>query len=225
MSIGVLTRKILGEKVFSVIGRYYRRIFVDLEIVAQTMSEVIPDNAHVLDIGGGDGEPLNYLMRIRHDIQVTMIDLSAQIGGSIADDFRDRVKLLPGTSIREYINTYMHGYKKSPNCVIISDVIHHIRISERPSFFRNIYDIIEYLQAPLIIKEFAPGCIVSFLGYLSDRYISNDGNVSFISKSELSKQLKEIFGKVKIRETELFFQNKPNYSIVVYLEHSNHQRG
>ena len=61
MTIGKLARKLLGNKIFSIIARYYRAIFVDLEKVCRSFPE-IEDNAHILDVGGGDGELINILL-------------------------------------------------------------------------------------------------------------------------------------------------------------------
>jgi hypothetical protein len=211
VSIGALARKVLGHKIFPVIGRTYRSLFVDLEEVAQFMCNVIPKDSHILDIGGGDGEPLNYLMAMRYDIRVTLIDLKVGIGNSISKEFRDRVTLLPGTSMRQFIEKNL----RQPTCIIINDVIHHIPGADRTGFFKDICDLMTQSKAILLIKDVEPGYFISRLGYLSDRYISGDRNVSLISKSELCLMLKNVFGKVMITETGLFSVDKPNYLLSI----------
>ena len=211
VSIGALARKVLGHKLFPVIGRTYRSLFVDLEKVAQFMSNVIPEDSHILDIGGGDGEPLNYLMARRYDIRVTLIDLKVDIGNSISKEFKDRVTLLPGTSMRQFIENNL----RQPDCIMISDVIHHIPLADRTGFFKDICDLMTQSKAMLLIKDVEPGYFISRLGYLSDRYISGDKNVDLMSKSELCLMLKNVLGNVTITETGLFSVNKPNYLLSV----------
>ena len=80
MSIGSAVRGLLGTRLSRAIGHYYRAAFVDLAKVAQAISVSIPENSLVLDVGGGDGEPLNYLLELRTDIRVTSIDLASEVG-------------------------------------------------------------------------------------------------------------------------------------------------
>ena len=78
-SPGSLARRVLGRH-FSVAGRIYRGLFVDLEEVARCLSPHIPAGAVVLDVGGGDGDPLNPLLRLRPDITVRLVDPSPEVG-------------------------------------------------------------------------------------------------------------------------------------------------
>lgn len=211
MSIGSLARKILGKKLFPLVGRYYRSIFVDLEKVARLMSEEIPENANVLDVGGGDGELLNHLLANRSDIKVTMIDLREDIGNAILNDFRGQVFLLPETSIRSFLETN----KEKRDAIIVSDVIHHISPTDRLSFLQDLKEFLDQSQATLLIKDVEPGHFISRLGYLSDRYITGDKNVSLISKIELQSLVKAALGCVVINETSLFLKDKPNYLLSI----------
>lgn len=211
MSIGSLARKILGKKLFPLVGRYYRSIFVDLEKVARLMSKEIPESANVLDVGGGDGELLNHLLANRSDIKVTMIDLRKDIGSAILKDFRGRVCLLPETSMRRFLETN----KEKRDAIIISDVIHHISPTDRLSFLQGLKEFIDQSQATLLIKDVEPGYFISRLGYLSDRYITGDKNVSFISRIELQSLVDAALGCVVINEISLFLEDKPNYLLSI----------
>jgi 2-polyprenyl-3-methyl-5-hydroxy-6-metoxy-1,4-benzoquinol methylase len=214
MSIGKLMRKILGVKLFSIISNYYRSIFVDLGKVAQFLSNEIPVNAHILDIGGGDGQVVNNLMAIRNDVTVTICDLSMNVGNSISKKFRSRVNLLPGTSIDQYIEMNL----RKPDCIIISDVLHHIPLSDRTEFFKGLKELINKAKTLLLIKEVEPGGFISRLGYLSDRYISGDKKVSLISKVEIISTCEKIFGKITATETALFIENSPNYLLSIKIQ-------
>lgn len=213
MSVGTLARRVLGKRLFSKVGRGYRAIFIDLNKTAMCMSNNIPQNAHILDVGGGDGEPLNYLLSLRRDISVTMIDIKKAIGNAVSIDYRDRLKLLPNTDISQF---KMLDYKL-PNCIVVSDVIHHIPKNERNKFFQDIHELMVISKAKLLIKEIEPGYFISKLSYLSDRFISGDKMVNLISKQELRQAIDEIFLDNIAHETGLFNDNKPNYLLSVEL--------
>ena len=81
MTPGKLARKILGRYTVPV-GQVYRRIFVDLGTIAKQFDGAIPRNAHILDIGGGDGALIEFLLERRPDLTVTMCDRAPSIGSS-----------------------------------------------------------------------------------------------------------------------------------------------
>ena len=221
MSVGQLARLFLGKKHFSQTARYYRSIFVDLKTVANHMSPHIPENAHILDIGGGDGEPLNYLLAIRQDINVTMIDLHSDIGYSILKQYRQRVTLLPKTSIRQFINQTQNFI----DSIIISDVIHHIPQQLRPQFFNDLLDLMSLSHASLLIKDVEPGYFLAKLGYFCDFHISGDKNTNLISKTKLASHLKTVFKTAIIKETDLFLHDCPNYLLLVTLSQFKSPKG
>jgi 2-polyprenyl-3-methyl-5-hydroxy-6-metoxy-1,4-benzoquinol methylase len=212
MAIGKIARKVLGKK-FYTIGCFYRSIFVDLGKVADAISPFIPHNAVVLDIGGGDGEPLNFLLSRRNDIKVKIIDQKQNIGKFITAEYLQRVELFPGMGIEEFfINT-----NQKINVIIISDVIHHIPSIERKAFFTELKTslIDKYDSMTIIIKDIEPGYFRSFLSLFSDRYISGDKGVSLIDWRSLTKMMNDIFGgAIVIKQTALFTKDRPNYAIV-----------
>jgi len=213
MSIGSTVRKVLGEKLFSVAGRYYRAIFVNLDEVAKAVDPYIPDHGLLLDIGGGDGEPLNHLLQIRPNLKITMIDLSPNIGGAIKDEFLNRVTRLPQTSIRDYIN----AKRPLPSAIMINDVIHHVPQEHRDEFFKDLKDLVQASEnCNTIIKDIEPGAFRSTLSIWADVYISGDKNVKLISRDELKNGLISVFESVRFEETSLFTKDKPNYAIVCY---------
>jgi cyclopropane fatty-acyl-phospholipid synthase-like methyltransferase len=213
MSLGRFARKFLGRQLFKLAAHYYRAFFVDLEKVAQTASEYIGPNAHVLDVGGGDGEPLNRLLRLRPDIKVTMIDLRRDIGLLIDKQFSPRITIMSGTSVRQYI-----AKTNTPaECVLVSDVIHHIPVPERAAFLADVRDLVGRAQARIIIKDVEPGNVRARLSQFADRYISGDRNVRLISRSELKALVESVFGRVTSLETSLFLKDSPNYSLVFFV--------
>jgi 2-polyprenyl-3-methyl-5-hydroxy-6-metoxy-1,4-benzoquinol methylase len=210
MSLGCFSRKVLGRQLFKVAAHHYRAFFVDLKKVARTTAEYVPPNAHVIDVGGGDGEPLNYLLRLRPDIKVTMIDLREGIGLLIDEQLSPRITIMPRTSVRQYAVR-----KSTPaQCVLVSDVIHHVPVHERATFLADLSDLVNRTQARIIIKEIEPGNVRARLSEFADRYISGDKKVSLISKSALKTLAESVFGQVTIEETSLFLEDNPNYSLV-----------
>src|SRR5687768_3651825 len=210
MSIGKTVRKLLGVGLFPIAARYYRNVFTDLEKVSVIFSQIIPENGLILYIGGGDGALLNSLLVSRKDVTVTMIDLSESVGSGLHPEFQSRVKILPCTSVamyHEYQNVFF-------NTVIISDVIHHIPVNERILFFKDILELCRKRNGAvkIIVKEIGTSGIISKLGFLADRYISNDKNVSFISQEDLQEQLKIVFPEAHFIDTGLSRVDFPNYA-------------
>lgn len=212
MSIGQMTRKIFGKH-FYVIGRLYRSIFVDLRKVASSISPHIPPESLIIDIGGGDGEPLNYLLSLRNDIKVKIIDQSLNIGKFIKPEYSSRVELLPGMSMGEFAEKV----QQKPDVVLISDVLHHIPCEMRKKFLLELKTLIldKKKGMRIIIKDIEPGYFRSQLSLFSDRYISGDKKVSLIGRKELTKIMLETFGNsITVQETDLFKIDKPNYILV-----------
>ncbi len=210
MKLGSLARKLLGERFFPRAGRAYRSVFVDLRKVIATLP-ALPDGCHILDIGGGDGDVINLLLARFASARVTMIDLATNIGGSLSTTVADRVRVLPGLSLAAYAQ---QDAGPRPGAVIISDVIHHIPPAARPAFFGDLRNFVGDAPVKLIVKDVEPGHPLAWLGYMSDRLISGDPNVSLVSREEVSRLVRATFPKAAVRETALHQVNPPNYSLV-----------
>ena len=211
MSIGQLVRRLLGKRVFALVGRYYRAIFINLDTLAVELKLQIPAGANLLDIGGGDGEPLNRILALRPDIRITMIDISANIGGAIEPRFKDRVTVFPSTSVDDFLRKTSETF----NCILLSDVVHHVPVAVRLDFLKSIASLMAQSKAVWMIKDFAPGGLRSKLGYISDRYISGDRNVCFVSIADMSALIKQVASNVKIEEVGLFKKDAPNYLLKI----------
>jgi hypothetical protein len=213
MPLGPAIRQLLGPRQARRVGRWYRAIFVDLAKVAGALATVIPHDAHLLDIGGGDGEPLNHLLALRGDLRITTLDPSPVVGQWIDGCFADQVERLPDTSLAEYLA----AGRSTPDAILIADVMHHIPESARPAFLQNIRTLLE--RAPnlrIIVKDVEPGYWRALLGYWSDRYVTGDPDVSPISRSRLVRLLEEALGPLRQQHTNLFEADKPNYAIAFF---------
>jgi hypothetical protein len=191
----------------------YRAIFVDLDGQARIIATLIPHSAHLLDIGGGDGEPINRLLRIRPDLRVTTLDPAAVVGQWIEARFSAQVRRLSRTSLPEYLAAAERG--PEPDVLLLADVMHHVPVPARAAFLAAIETL--WRKAPglrIIVKDVEPGHWRSRLGYWSDRYVTGDRGVSLVSREHLVQLLAGAFGPLQWRETELFAQDRPNYAMV-----------
>jgi hypothetical protein len=195
------------------VGRWYRAIFVDLGKEAAALATVIPHGAHVLDIGGGDGEPLNQLLTMRRDLRITTLDPGPAVGQWIDGCFDGQVVRLPGTSLAEYVA----AGRPDPDAILIADVLHHVPVSARPAFLQSIKVLLERApQLRIIVKDVEPGSWRSVLGYWSDRYVTGDRCVSPISRRSLVRLLEAELGPLRRKNTNLFETDKPNYAIAFF---------
>lgn len=208
MTIGSFARALLGKS-FPRVGRLYRSLFVDLTKLVAALP-VIPSQARILDVGGGDGEVVNELLARYPEAQVTMLDVSRTVGGALRPEFRDRVRVLPGMSV----HAYAESNPERPDLVVITDVIHHIAPSERKGFFAELRDLIGTSAVTIFIKDVEPGHLRARLSYLSDRFITGDRNVALISQMELRRLVLDAFPGYEVEETPLMQTDRPNYALV-----------
>jgi len=211
MAFGPLIRRFLGPRLARRAGEHYRAIFVNLEKVAAALAAVIPSNAHLLDVGGGDGQPLNHLLSLRPDLMITTLDPAPSVGLWIDTRHADRVKRLPHTSLAEFASRQ----QAHPDVVLIADVMHHIPTSERPKFLDSVGILLDRLpELCIIVKDVEPGYWRALLSLWSDRYITGDRNVSLISRDGMTRLFEEILGPLLREDTSLFNDDLPNYAIV-----------
>lgn len=213
MSLGRALRRLLGAGLSRRAGRYYRAIFVDLDEVARALASAIPPGARVLDVGGGDGVPLNHLLRIRDDIRVTTIDPAPEVGQWIETEFGGRVVRRARTTLAEFTA----GADEPPDVLLMVDVVHHIPPSERVIVFDGIAGLLR--RAPgmrVIIKDVEPGSLRARLGYWSDRFVTGDARVSPVSRDEIRALVRATLGPMRIEETGLFDADRPNYALVFH---------
>ena len=213
MPIGPAIRALVGVRFARRLGRWYRAIFVDLAKEAAALATVIPRNAHLLDVGGGDGEPLNHLFAMRRDLRVTTLDPGPVVGQWIDARFDAQLIRLPATSLADYVA----AQRPDPDAILIADVLHHIPESARPRFLQSVRVLLE--RAPrlcIIVKDVEPGSWRALLGYWSDRYVTGDADVSPISRERVVRLLQEALGPLRHEDTSLFEADKPNYAIAFF---------
>lgn len=213
MALGALVRRFLGARLGRRAGERYRAIYVDLEKVALALAAVIPRDAHLLDVGGGDGQPINHLLRVRPDLTITTLDPAPAVGQWIEPRYDMQVKRLPRTSLAQFL--------ASPNAradaILIADVMHHIPESARREFLDSVRILLDRVPGlRIVVKDVEPGHWRSRLGFWSDRYVTGDRNVSLISSGGVTRLLEEVLGPLHREETDLFEEDAPNYAMVFH---------
>ena len=211
MTIGQIARKIFGHY-FHLPARIYRSIFVDLGAVAESISPYIPKEAMIVDVGGGDGEPLNYLLSLRPDVFVNMLDPNTSIGSFLKPEYLSRVAFYPQTRVREF----PLKSKQIPDVILIIDVVHHIPLEKRKDFFNELKSLVsDREEVRIIIKDVEPSYLRSRMGLFADHYISGDKNVSLVGREDLRFLMAQAFGNSLVcEETILFKKDRPNFALV-----------
>lgn len=208
MSPGKLVRRLLGPRLFQPLGDAYRALFVSLEQVAKSFP-TLAAGTHVLDVGGGDGQIVNELLRLYPDIRVTIIDIAAELGGALAPENRPRVTVLPRTSIHDYLALRL----PAPDLVSVCDVVHHVPTAQRAQFFAEIANLLRP-ETPLFVKDIRPGGYRATLACLADRYVTGDRHVTLASEEEMEHLVQSAMPDRTPQRTELFSRDAPNYAIV-----------
>jgi len=209
MTIGQLARKVLGERWFAAAASRYRALFVDLGKVIDSLP-ALPADVEVLDVGGGDGAVLDVLLERYPGARATMIDLAPHIGGSLRAQHADRVRLLPGVSVR----AYREVADRPPDLILVSDVLHHVPEDGRRQLFLDLRDLLCGRPATIVVKDVEPGYLRARLGYLADKYISGDRSVTLVPQAAVRSMLVEAFPLAALRSTPLLERDPPNYAIV-----------
>lgn len=165
----------------------------------------------MLDVGGGDGAPINHLLRLRPDLRIAMLDVSGEIGGAVDDALAHRVQRFPKTRMAKYDGA-------PPDVIMISYVLHHVPVADRDAFFRDLAALVAFHRVKrVVVVDVQPGHVRSVLGWLSDRYVSGDRNVSLISIDSTVGRLKAVIPGCVVRETSLRERDAPNYCLVAQI--------
>lgn len=204
MAIGSFIRRLAGPLERPLCDAY-RSLFMDVDRCARQLQAAIPTDCHVIDVGGGDGAVLDAILRARPDLTATMLDLKDEVGKFLAPESMPRVDIHARTSIHHYL---AQGGTQAA-CVLVSDVVHHVPMEARAGFFR---DCVRLLQpgGTLIIKDVAPGHLVSLASVYADRYITGDRHVQLIAPGELISLLQGL--GLRVSAPLLARAERPNYA-------------
>ncbi len=191
-------------------SKAYRRIFVDLDKVADVLAKTLPDDAYVLDVGGGDGDLLNRLLKLRPDVQVDMVDIALEVGRHVKDIYKERVHFFPARQLESHCARDERLY----DAAMVSDVMHHIPTDERILFLIALRQSVKE-GGLVLIKDVEPGHPIAWLGLYCDRYISGDKGTTLISMQALREMIGQVWPAHEAYERGLFDINRPNYLLCI----------
>lgn len=204
MPIGPFVRHLVGPRLERGLSDLYRRVFVDLDVVADVLARECPENARILDIGGGDGELINRLLPLRPDLRIDMVDIAPVVGKFLVPEVRDRVQMFPGTPI-ESLPASAGMY----DAALVSDVMHHLPGSYRASFLSAVHAKLAP-GAVMFIKDIEPGHPIASLSLFCDRHVSGDKGTALVSMQDI-RELTQHLPSHSLRELGLLATNAPNY--------------
>lgn len=209
MKIGPAVRRLMPRGFERRAAAVYRRVFVDLRKIVAVLVKALPADAHLLDVGGGDGELLNHLLAARPDLRVTMVDVAGSVGKFVEPAHGGRVRRLPCTTIETHLERLEAPY----DAALVSDVMHHLPGGYRPQFLRSIRGAL----APggsIFVKDIEPGHPIAWLSLVCDRYVSGDRGVALVSLVELVALAEaELAPLAAAAEIGLHRVDAPNYLV------------
>lgn len=206
MTIGSFIRNAAGPYERAICA-LYRSFFINVPRCIDQIAGHIPENAHVIDVGGGDGEVINHLLRKRPDIHVTMLDLRESIGLFLDAEASARVDLHPATSLSDYLSRL----GTPADTLLVCDVVHHVPEPDRLKFIQECRALVKP-GGSLIIKDIEPRGIISFLSVMADRYITGDRHVTLIHSKDLIDLVRSRID-VKSVEEIIAEREHPNYAL------------
>jgi 2-polyprenyl-6-hydroxyphenyl methylase/3-demethylubiquinone-9 3-methyltransferase len=191
MRPGPLIRRLFGPYERGV-AEAYRRIFVDLDELAQLMAAWVPQARKILEVGCGEGAMTERIVRTYPTATVTAIDISPKAGRL----YRGQTSTV--TFSQETVQDVACREPASFDLVVLSDVIHHVAADAR----RPLICAVDQAMAPngsLLFKEWVvSGSPVHWLVYMSCRYLTGD-DVAYCTIGSMKALVTEIFGRGTIR--------------------------
>ena len=207
MRPGPIITKLFGPYEHRV-AEAYRRMFINLDDLAELMSTWVPQATRILEVGCGEGAMTERLTRMYPNASVTAIDITPKIGRLYKGN-RSKV-----TFSQEYVEDTARREPASFDLVVLVDVVHHVPVDAR----RSLMTAINHALAPngsLIFKEW----VVSFsfahwMCEASDRYLTGD-DVSYLTTSGIDALVTDSFGLGAIRESNTVRPWKNNLAALV----------
>ena len=182
MTPGALVRRILPEHLERTVADAYRDAFVNLDDLARTIGS-LGRFRRIIEVGCGEGALSSRLVRTT-EARILGIDIAPNPGRGYTGDRAQ-------ATFRSQRVEDLLAEGATADLVVLSDVIHHVPVAERPAFLRSC----RRLLAPgglLVVKEWERrGNVFHALAYGSDRYVSGDRTVSFLTRDELLALLTE----------------------------------
>ena len=193
MPPGPLIRRLFGPYERGV-AEAYRRIFIDLDALAELMSAWIPQANKILEVGCGEGAMTERIARAYPTAALTAIDISLNVGRLYRGN-TSTVTFRQGT-----VEEAARREPASFDLVVLSDVMHHVPADLR----RSLMVSIDQAMAPngsLFFKDWVISTTpIHWLCAASDRYVTGD-NVAYFTMDGIDALVTGVFGPSTVRRT------------------------
>lgn len=176
MPIGPTVRRMLGP-LDSLAASAYRRAFFSIDAFVDEVASATPAPQAILEVGAGEGAVAEGVLARNPEARYLGIDIAGVPGRLFSGDrSRASFRLLDVQSLPA---------DDRYDLVLLVDVLHHVRPAHRVAVVQHALGHV----APagmMIVKEWERRKNLAFAaGYFSDRIISGDRGVSFMSGDEL----------------------------------------
>jgi 2-polyprenyl-3-methyl-5-hydroxy-6-metoxy-1,4-benzoquinol methylase len=174
------------------IAELYRRLFVDLDDLAERMAEWVTEPQRILEIGCGEGAMTERLARTYANSMITAIDITPRVG-----------RLFSGDAARvvfrcETADDLAEREQSSFDLIVLCDVMHHVPLPAR----RGLLSTARRLLAPegtLVFNDWLPSATpIHWVCDKADRCITGD-DVRYATVEDTRALLADIWGAGAIR--------------------------
>ncbi|MEO8265307.1 MAG: class I SAM-dependent methyltransferase [Ilumatobacteraceae bacterium] len=186
MTIGSSVRRLLGPRLERAAADRYRKLFVDLDALASTISG-LGSFTTVIEVGCGEGALLARLMdALDPNASALGIDIAPNPGHGYTG--RNRNVEFRQAAVAEVVADGLRF-----DLVVVSDVLHHIPPADRRDFLESCRELLTP-KGTIVIKEWVRRRNVAHLAaWGSDRFVSGDKGVAFFSEAELRGVFTDVF--------------------------------
>lgn len=190
MALGPAIRRMFGRHERR-IADLYRSIYVDLDAFMLQITRWVPEARSILEVGCGEGAVTERLASAYPGAQILGIDVSPNIG-RLYHGPREKVEFSLNS-----IEQIAQSHPQTFDLIILSDVLHHVPRSSRPSLLAAIGQAMK-ADGSFVFKEWERRPTPIFwMGYAADRWLTGD-TVSFLDRAEARHALDESFGKDRV---------------------------
>jgi 2-polyprenyl-3-methyl-5-hydroxy-6-metoxy-1,4-benzoquinol methylase len=207
MPLGTTVRSALGPFEGRVAKRY-RDWFIDLPELARDIA-ALGQFQRVLEIGAGDGLLSTGLADELPQASVLGIDISAR-PGRLAPAAPERV------TFRQVSTSDLLAEAPAPyDLIVIGDVLHHVPDDQRQALLADAGRLVAS-GGVLAIKEWERTRSASHaMADISDRYVTGDRQVSFMTRAELLALVHRSVGDLSLM-AEFRIPPRPNNLLVAF---------
>ena len=211
MPVGPLVRRMFGPYEHGV-AELYRRIFIDLDNLAELMLAWAPQAHRILEVGCGEGAMTERIVRNYPAASVTSIDISPKVGRLFRGDAANV------TFCQETVESVADREPASFDLVLLADVMHHVPVD----FRKSLMSAINQSLAPggrLLFKDWVVSASpIHWLCDISDRYLTGD-DVSYLTMSAMDAMVTDTFGSGTIQKTGTVRPWRNNVAFLVQKKH------